>query len=65
MTFFEVIFLKLFFNVLVTFGWETNTDLEGLKLENSENMIIRPACDSQSPCVYTGGKTRAEVAAKI
>lgn len=64
MTFFEVIFLKLFFNVLVTFGWETNTDLEGLKLENSENMI-RPACDSQSPCVYTGGKTRAEVAAKI
>lgn len=31
---------------------------EGLKFKNSENMVTRRACDSQTSCVYTGNKTK-------
>ena len=49
----------------MSYEWKTNTCFEGLKLENSENLVISPACDSQIACAYTGGKTRAKVAATI
>lgn len=51
--------------MLMSHEWKTNAYFEGLKLENSENMVVIPACNSQTTCVYTGGKTRAKVAAKI
>lgn len=58
-------FFAVFFYVLLSYEWKTNTYFYGLKLENSENMVINPICDSQISCVFTGGKTRAKAAAKI
>lgn len=59
---FEVFFFNV---VLLSYEWKTNAYFEGLKLENSENTVINPICDSQTSCVFTGGKTRAKVAAKL
>lgn len=49
----------------MSYEWKTNTGFEGLKLENLENVIISPTCDSQTTYAYTGGQTRAKVAATI
>lgn len=57
-------FFEVFFNV-VLLSYEKDKYLEGLKLENSENTVINPICDSQTSCVFTGGKTTAKIAAKL
>lgn len=51
--------------VLMSNECKTNAYFEGLKLKISENIVIRPACDSQNAYVYIGDKTRAKVAAKL
>lgn len=43
--------LKFFNVVLMSNECKTNAYFEGLKLKNSEDMIIRPACVSQTSSV--------------